>query len=55
MRKNRANASPSNDLKVSQRSQTNQKTLYSKYKDHALTKTYQDFRECHIQPDGPFD
>lgn len=55
MRKNRANASPSNDLKVSQRSQTNQKTLYSKYKDHALTETYQDFRECHIQPDVPFD
>ena len=55
MWKNRANASPSNDLKVSQRSQTNKKTLYSKYKDHAPTETYQDFRECHIQPDGPFD
>ena len=26
-----------------------------KHKDHALTGSYQGFRECHIQPDWLFD
>ena len=25
--------------------------LESKYRDHALSGSYKDFRECHIQPD----
>ena len=28
-----------------------EKTLPDKYKDHSLTGIYQDFRECHIEPD----
>jgi mRNA interferase YafQ len=28
-----------------------EKTLDSKYKDHALTGSYAGFRECHLQPD----
>lgn len=27
------------------------KTLAPKYRDHALTGSYNGFRECHIQPD----
>ena len=27
-----------------------QETLDSKYRDHALTGEYSDFRECHIKP-----
>ena len=29
----------------------NQETLEEKYKDHALSGDYKDFRECHIKPD----
>ncbi len=29
----------------------NRKALPEKYKDHALSGKYSDFRECHIQPD----
>lgn len=28
-----------------------QETLEPKYRDHALTGEYRDFRECHIKPD----
>ncbi len=28
-----------------------EQTLEEKYCDHALSGNYQDFRECHIQPD----
>ncbi len=28
-----------------------QKVLDKKYRDHALTGEYHDFRECHIEPD----
>ena len=28
-----------------------EKNLPAKYKDHALTGNYKDFRECHILPD----
>ena len=29
----------------------NQEDLEEKYKDHALSGNYKDFRECHIKPD----
>lgn len=29
----------------------NQEDLEDKYKDHALSGNYKDFRECHIKPD----
>ena len=29
----------------------NENPLPEKYRDHALTGNYKDFRECHIQPD----
>ena len=29
----------------------NQEDLDEKYKDHALSGNYKDFRECHIKPD----
>ena len=29
----------------------NQEDLEEKYKDHALSGDYKDFRECHIKPD----
>ena len=29
----------------------NHQKLEPKYQDHALTGQYQDFRECHVQPD----
>ena len=29
----------------------NRKTLPIKYKDHALSGDYSNFRECHIKPD----
>lgn len=29
----------------------NQEALDDKYKDHSLSGSYKDFRECHIKPD----